>query len=395
MDFVSAIAEASPADTEVWEEYCVSSNHGTVVILDECDQISYARPTDLINRLKKHLGQTFRLFIAARSSFSNGAFKSFITINEENVYLVDPLMLDEYKDMIFPRTREKILEFSAVLEDFSIQVPLKADAPDADFDNVRVRIAVLPEAGAIDLGINVSNQGIYVVRNQREIIEAATLGMFSRAQDLNRFRAELYIPASLDKRFGLDWRKNSLILDHDLERILKEKLMGHIRSVRKAYNQRRAARTIVEHSSFEKLIAQKQSLLSLPKGRRSQSAASDSAAFKSKGDNPIVRGGVPQKVRDRAEFAEARMSAAGPLWEPEMKGARIVITFNTDHPFWVRYVLESDRSQAVQSSTLELLHLMSYCLAAAEMKTFDQDEYLERLINMRQQLSNNMRVLLT
>jgi len=34
-------------------------------------------------------------------------------------------------------------------------------------------------------------------------------------------------------------------------------------------------------------------------------------------------------------------------------------------------------------------------LTTAEFSVFGDEEYMERLINMRQQLSNNMRVLLT
>jgi hypothetical protein len=52
-------------------------------------------------------------------------------------------------------------------------------------------------------------------------------------------------------------------------------------------------------------------------------------------------------------------------------------------------------AEGEHAAVLELLHLFSYCLTTAEIGVFSNEGDYERLVNMRQQLSNDMRVLLT
>ena len=78
-----------------------------------------------------------------------------------------------------------------------------------------------------------------------------------------------------------------------------------------------------------------------------------------------------------------------------MEGSKVVVTFNVDHPLWTRFVVEGTNSDAEQTAVTELLHLFSFCLTTAEFGAFSDEADYERLVNMRQQLSNNMRVLLS
>ncbi|CAN5774277.1 MAG: ATP-binding protein [Gemmatimonadetes bacterium] len=399
------IAELRPANEEeaaLWAEYAVNSEHGTIILLEKCDKLNYTIAAALITRLKKHLGQVFRLFIAAKSRLGD-TFESFVTINGEPVYAVEPLMLEEYKDYIFPKTREMIPTFSELVEDFSIDVPIDPSEPALGTDSLRVRVVTLPQLGyglSAELGVNAPNQGIYVMRNQREIAPSQTLGVYSRAQDLNRFRAELHVPASLDKRIGIDWTKHRITPDQALQDILRQRLGPHISSIRKAYNRKRTETTTVDHKSYETLIAKKAKLLSLPTVPKIErtSGGNKKGTVTPKGTD-VQREGRSDwaaRMRDRCEFREAPMTASGPLWDIDMHGQKIIVTFNVDHPLWVRYVLDANKTDGSdQADVLELLHLFSYCLGTAELSTFTEDEMWERLINMRQQLSNNMRVLLT
>ena len=235
---------------------------------------------------------------------------------------------------------------------------------------------------------------------QREIAAGQTLNIYTKAQDLNRFRAEIHIPASLDRRIGINWTKHRVEPDHALREILKQGIGPHIASVRKMVNRRRSESTTVDHKSYEALIARKAKLLTLPKAPKieREREGQESGTVTPKGTD-IQREGRsewPQRVRDRCEFREGHMTAAGPLWEPDMRGQKIIVTFNVDHPLWARFVLEEAMSdESKHAAVLELLHLFSYCLTTAEIGAFSNDSDYERLINMRQQLSNNMRVLLT
>jgi hypothetical protein len=399
--FLAEIRAASKADATVWDQYAVDREHGTMVVLDKCDQLNYANAGALINRLKKHLGQVFRQFITAKSH-KNGKFLSFISINGDPIYAVDPLMLEENKDYIFPGTRDLIPDYATLIDDFTIDVDIDPSDVARGRDQIRVRVVDLPDAAqalAGELGITVSNQGIYVMRNQREIAPAQTLTIFSRAQNLNRFRAELHIPASLDRRVGIDWTKDRIVPDQGIQEVLKQRIGPHVRTLRKTYDRKASSALAVDHKPFESLIARKAKLLSLPKAKKIERTLDPRhrGSVIPKGTD-IQREGqsdVPQRIRDRCEFKESAMSVAGPLWDVDTRGQKILITFNSDHPLWVRFVLNNQTGDADDKSVLELLHLMSYCLSAAELSVFGDEDMLERLINMRQQLSSNMRVLLT
>src|SRR5688500_2286669 len=119
-------------------------------------------------------------------------------------------MLDEFGDFLYPRTREMMPAFAELADDYKVEVPIDPADSSKGTDQIRVRVATLPELGyavSNELGINAPNEGIYVMRNQREIAAAQTLNIFAKAQNLNRFRAEIHIPASLDRRIGINWTK--------------------------------------------------------------------------------------------------------------------------------------------------------------------------------------------
>lgn len=401
--FLVELRLAGGAWVPLWERYSVTEEHGTVVIIERCDQLSYLNAASFATRLKKHLGQTFRRFIVAKSTRTEEALESFLSVNGDPVYAVDPLMLAENKDFIFPKTRELLqTNFAEAIETLRIKVPLDPNDPEAGSDELAVQLVNLPDLGMAlsgELGINAPNSGVYVMRNQREIAPAQTLGLFAKAQALTGFRAELHVPATLDKRIGINWTKQRVEPDEHIRSELKKVLGPHIAGVRKRYTKKTSESLSVDHKSYEKLISKKAKLLTLPRQRTVERtrAGTRKGAVTPKGTD-IVRtgnGDLRDRIRDRCEFREAHMTASGPLWEPEMVGSKIVVAFNIDHPLWTRFVVEREGSDGETSAVVELLHLFAFCLSTAEFGQFGEEEFFQRLLNMRQQLSNNMRVLLT
>jgi hypothetical protein len=402
------IVEISAADHEAlstWEQFAISHDHGTLIIVSECDQLAYANAASFVTRLKKHLGQVFRLFIVAKSKNDGAVFDSFISVNGSPIYANDPLMLEENREFLYPRTRDLIAgSFADFVDTIRIEVPIDPSSPNKGTDEIVVRIVNLQETSSglsTELGINAPNSGIYVMRNQREIAPAQTLGVFARAQALTGFRAEMHVPATLDKRIGINWTKQRVEPDEQLQTELKRRIGPHVASVRKRYNKRNAETQSVDHKAYETLISKKSKLLDLPKTRgvrRTPNANGKKGTVAPKGTD-VTRtgtGALTERMRDRCVFREAPMTSSGPLWEPDMDGAKIIITFNTDHPLWTRFVVERDEAgDGNNTGLIEVLHLLSFCLTSAEFSVFGDEEYFQRLVNMRQQLSNNMRVLLT
>lgn len=401
--FLVELRIADSVWVKLWEQYAVTNDHGTVVIIERCDQLSYSNAGSFTTRLKKHLGQTFRRFIIAKSQLTNGNLDSFLSVNDDAVYAVDPLMLAENKDFMFPKTLDLLQSsFGEPIETLRIKVPVDPNDAGAGSDDLVVQLVNLPDLGQTlskELDINAPNSGIYVMRNQREIAAAQTLGLFAKAQALTGFRAELHVPATLDKRIGINWTKQRIEPDEHIRAELKRALGPHIAGVRKRYDKKTSESHSVDHKSYEKLISKKAKLLSLPKVRAVDRIrpGTRKGVVTPKGTD-IIRtgnGDIRDRIRDRCEFREGHMTASGPLWEPEMVGSRIVLTFNIDHPLWTRFVVERENGDLDKSAVVELLHLFAFCLSTAEFSQFGEEEHFQRLLNMRQQLSNNMRVLLT
>lgn len=401
--FLVELRVADSVWTKLWMDYCVTHDHGTVVIIERCDQLSYLNAASFTTRLKRHLGQTFRRFIIAKSQRTEEELDSFLSVNKSPVFAVDPLMLAENKDFLFPKTRDLLQSiFAEPIETLRIKVPVDPNDSEMGSDELVVQLVALPELGqalSTELGINAANSGIYVMRNQREIAPAQTLSLFTKAQALTGFRAELHVPATLDKRIGVNWTKQRVEPDEFIRAELKKALGPHIAGVRKRYAKKTSETHSVDHKSYEKLISKKAKLLTLPRQQAVERTRTGTrkGTITPKGTEAVRTGNgdLRDRMRDRCEFREAHMTASGPLWEPEMVGTKIVVTFNIDHPLWTRFVVEQDESDIGTASVVELLHLFAFCMSTAEFSQFGEEEHFQRLLNMRQQLSNNMRVLLT
>lgn len=403
--FVAEITSARASDLREWERYACSPEHGTIVFVENCDKLGYVNAGAFVTKLKRNLGQTFRRFIAAKTKVSEqGLFEvPFLAVNGDAVYAVDPLLLAENKPLFFPNTLALLgARFSELVADFEIPVPIDQSDSKGETDAVRVRVVNLPDLGRTvseELGINAPSEGFYVMRNQREIAAAETLGVFAKAQGLTSFRAEIHVPATLDHRIGINWTKRRVEPDEQLRNLIKTNVGPHVASVRKHYDRKVAEDTAVNHKVYETLISRKAKLLTLPKVQkvvRGTGSTSGGVEPKNSGIRRTGTGDLSERFRDRCIFREAHMTSSGPLWEPEMAGSKIIVTFNVDHPLWVRFVLEQpDGDERSQNSVTELLHLFAFCLATAEFNVFGEEADFERLVNMRQQLSNNMRVLLT
>jgi len=234
------------------------------------------------------------------------------------------------------------------------------------------------------------------MRNQREIANAQTFGLFQKHTWLTRFRAEIHFPASLDKRIGLNWTKHRVEPDQGLTDLLRRELLPHVTSERKRRQKEITARSGVDHKPYEQLIARKAKLLTLPPVRKVERTEKgiDKGTVEPK-KTPISRTGTGELIErylNRCEFREGHMTAAGPIWEPDMIGRKTIITFNVDHPLWTKFVIEAEETN--RETALEILHLCSFCLAVSEQSAFGEDDY-EKLVTQRSQLSNNLRILLS
>jgi len=377
-----------PADEEthlLFESLLSGEESGTIVRLLNCDHLTNKDPRSFTNKLRKEIGQTYRMFLASGQ-------RKFL-VDDVEVLSVDPLMLAEGGEIQSDET-----------------YPLKYvdDAGTERAESIRVRIGVLPDFGMdgnTERGINIPNQGVYLLRNYREIAAGEMFGLIPKHNDFNRFRAEVYFSATLDDMMGVDFTKQKPEPKQAMLDKLREAILPQIKAVRSRVRsqQKKVEDSDVKHDEAARLIGQKAHLLAKPKleveerkspARRNGHRQDDQGGTKERKnlhDTQVKPASLP------CRFETASMKAAGPIWDAEPEGRTLVITWNVDHPFYQRFVLDNKENLSIVNAT----DFLVYSLAAAELvyNADDDEETNEKrqamMENIRAVVSNNMRQLLS
>ncbi len=376
--FDKYLAESSDSEKVLLAELLGEAESGTLLILENCDGIKNQNTSVFAATLRKHLGRIHRYFIRAGKS---------IVVNDEPVEVVDPLELDDSNTEIF-----------------SDEVyPITIKTVDGErVENVKVRIALIPEHpadGEREIGLALRNQGFSILRNNREIQWAETLDAFTKHNDFNRMRGEVFLTGELDELIGIDFTKRNLVM----EQSFRDQLLKYIKPQCTTIKSRESGRTRVKgdseldyiHRDAQKAIDQKAKLLVTPKTEIEKRTPSEDprSAQATEPKNKAVRGRfkITQPASSqRCRFEYAALGANGQIFECELVGRTIVIQWNVQHPFYQRFVLDQ-RSDGKLVSAVDFL---VYSMACAELMIMS-DETLDILSNLKSIISANMRTLLT
>jgi len=240
--FSKILKKSDNEDMQYFNKMTNLSISGTVVCLDKCDHIQNENINQFSAKLIKELGQTFRYFIKSGKK---------IYLRGKEIRYIDPLMLDNKKTKVFSD------------ETFNVNL-------NGSNGQIRVKIVLLPEYDrktANMHGINIENQGFYLMRNNREIIESQTLGMFNKHNDYNRFRAEIAFSGNLDELMGVTFTKRNIKPKKQLLDKIHDIAYQQIKTIKKQVLSSKLSRDSkeVDHNKAERLITQKSKLLIKPK----------------------------------------------------------------------------------------------------------------------------------
>lgn len=216
-----SIEKSPPFDT--------TYTHGTIIILDNLDNPDYQKEETLKSHLSSIIGEIYRHYL------NNGRT---VTINNEFVEIVDPLMLikdckdanilwyaHEYSD-IDPILFEDIID---PITNKPAQIDIKIAI--LDLEKLKKRDDYLSVVRS--RGFNVNNQWFYIIRQKRQIARAMTLNIFQRHNSLNYFRAEISFSPALDRYFWVQTNKSRFSLNPNIREKLEEKIENSIAEIRK------------------------------------------------------------------------------------------------------------------------------------------------------------------
>ncbi|ABF43618.1 hypothetical protein Acid345_4618 [Candidatus Koribacter versatilis Ellin345] len=376
--FLKHFEAATSDEEELLAEEIGKKKTGTLVLLSKCDNLANKNTSSFASNLRSHLGRVHRYFIGAGR---------VVTVNGEPVEAIDPLQLAD------PDTE-------TVLDDV-ISVTLTDDG-EKKTDNVRVRVVLIPESPVTDLdvGKSLKAQGFYVMRNQREVMNAAALGFFTKHNDFNRMRGELFFPGTLDRLVGIEFTKRQVEFEQSLQDQLNNVLIPVCRTIKRREATKKRVQSgeaqLKLHAQSMKVIAEKDKLLIKPKAviekrsspRNGSGVQVDDALDTNKERKNFNRSQLVE-TRLNCVIREERLGPNGQIYECEMEGRKLVIRYNVEHPFYQRFVTDNmDEARAVTATDF-----LIYSMASAELKFLDEGD-LEAVNNFKAVLSANLRTLL-
>lgn len=386
--FVKHIGPAGPSEEALFKELLEGEEHGTIVVLSHCDQLQNKNPENFKGKLRKELGQTFRYFLRS------GQIEMWV--NDERVAPVDPMMVDEGAE-----------EFSR--ETYPIEFVDENGV--AQKEQIEVRLYMIPDFGLGDngnkkRGINVQNQGFYLLRNFREIAAGEHFGLFTKHNHTNRFRAEIFVTGTLDEVIGVEFTKQKLAFKQSFYDKLNQELRLQIETIRKRLTHRNQVaedqNSIPFHEEAARQIGQKSHLLAKPRldveKREPRNGTGKPKSEETGVPKERVNVAKTQKkeVALPCRFETMSATSAGPIWEAEQQGRTLVIKWNIDHPFYQRFILDNHDNPSMVTATDFLVY--SLCVAEYSFGADDDDDSYETrqavLETIRATLSNNMRQLL-
>lgn len=346
--FVKWIA---PASTNQKAHFEVSK--GTRVRLSKTDRISNRNATTFANTLRGRVGQVFRKFLKSGVA---------ITVNGKGVEPIDPLMLSD------PKTR--------LVLDTELPVDAKGTAT--------LRVVDLPDfggAGNKAAGIIAQNSGFYIVRNNREIMDAHTFDFYKKHPDFSHFRGELSFDGSLDAHFHTDVKKMTIHPSQSFLDKLRQATQALItESAREGRARAHVEKGQIDHSAAEANITRRASLIPKPKALIEKRAPRKNRGTHSAGNGNKPRTPHVTDLRTvsglKVAFNEGNYGEQSPFYLVRQEGRTITVTYNRDHPFYREFL-----EHASDAKVVAILDYLVFAIANSELLVPEQASIVKTNVN--------------
>ena len=371
------------------------SETGTVVYLRNCDRLEWAREDTIATNLASTIGRTQRYYLNGGkeiSIFSIGKGGKEGKVNE--LIPEDPLMIMEgcrYHDQIGMGQLWHNAPYIITIDDV---IDPETGSPAI----IGIKLSVLDVATArknlsykalSKIGINRDNQGFYLIRNQREIGKAQTLGLFTRHNSLNYFRADIIFPPCLDADFGIQTNKSRFSLSQRIGDKIREAIedeINHIKNYIERESQKiKAGKTGSRRAGEAAMKGEKvlkPSRIHFSEEAKEADLRKREAEFERKlgeiDEDPDLTDREKARERERARIEISRpplfdieigRTDDGGFYQVFPTPSTNIVMINQHHPFF-RIIYE----RAVATGQNDVIDLLLFTLAKAELAVGDDRE---------------------
>lgn len=351
--FVKQIRESTSGEKQAFLGKLGHVKSGTVVLVRSLDNLQNKNTTVFVNTLIKKLGETFRDFLNANKK---------IAVNDKDVRTIDP--------MFRPEDAEELLDTS---HDFNI---------DGESSSVRLRIYHLPKLSTQenrDRGINIPNQGFYLMRNNRQIARGESLHMFTKHNHTNRFRAEIYFSGKVDRLIGVNFKKEDVSLTEEMNTWIKANAFPQIQAIYNIASKKESAeKPSVDHGSATRVISNKSTLLKKPKIEAKRPIKELSV---------LERDGFAN-----VDFVVEHNTHLAPLYQVDLSGKKLTIRYNADHIFYEAVLKNAAEDN---KDLVNAMDFLTYSMALSLIGITSSEETMHLKDKFVSDLSDNLRALLS
>ena len=351
------LSQGTEKDREFFNHHTGNSKQGTVLVIENINRFETVQ--SIKDKIQRDFARIFRRYI------TSGKTRFYLNGNE--IKAVDPMFTTNLPDGVKPSTILSHKEWNDLPYIDKKTGELKHDGW---LRYTSYSLDVEPdEQVASDLKWNLRTQGIYWMRNNREIDSGTWLDMIPKRPTNNRLRVEVDSSPNMDDENGIDFKKLQVnpkqsILDR-LRPLIKqdEKLhFARVEAVREAPEKnadlKKWQKMINRHLESLKSILPKKAEPTLDENNEPKDKTLPKPLTTPRNINPFAKNSKPGDFFI-IDFFQG--GVRGPAFKGQIQtvGKRCVLYLNQDHSLWLDYF---DRASHSQRSIIALL-LISYIQA--------------------------------
>jgi Histidine kinase-, DNA gyrase B-, and HSP90-like ATPase len=358
------------------------NSSGTVVVWQKVDRLlkDYVDPggksaqkalKQKEDQLRRHLAMIFQRFLDPKDKRARTVR---VKLNGTEIKAWNPFMPE--------------LSELAAAEDIPVETPSGKDAAFSVKAYILPRHEEFPSAEvAKEADISTDNQGVYIYRENRLIMDADWLGMYQKEPHANLLRVEFSFDHRLDEVFQLDIKKSQIALNEELWTWLKERFLTAPRRMANQRYREGQKKDIAKaaqgaHDASNKTIKEREAAAGGARvnvvNPNTGECLVQNAHGQFKIKLPVTAAAKPGEVY----VTTVDSIESGLLFEPTIIQGHRGVRINRSHPYYAKvYVPNLNKSVLVQG-----MDSLMWSLAVAEWSAY-HDQTMEHFKDMRFELS--------
>lgn len=385
-DLVKWMGEADEQETLLFNHELQNVKSGTIVIFEKCSGVKYKNIGSFSAILTKDVGRIFRKYLDRVNIF----------INDKKV---------EANDWLFEGDSK-----TKIISDDIYDIKWTNKQGQENNGQIRIKFALLPfyeRTIMEEKEINQKTQGFSILRNNREIAYGVLnqdLGGRTRHPAFNRFRGEISFDSSCDYAMGVNFQKKGIEMLDNVANSLRNTIKNTINTIYRMISSEKNAELNPEeediHNQALDVIEKNQNILvdkpivkTEKRDKRNDVEEPNNKAANNKDNDKNKRVRVAKKFQNKpgipnAKFEFKEYDRTSNIFFPRLEGKTVVITFNTAHPFYERFIKDNTDNVNLVSA----VDFLVYCMGLAQLSAITADDTkVEYFEDYMQSISTNMR----